>query len=163
MSQQRCGHCGGQHITEQCAEKSQAISKRCAACKIGDHASWSQACPARQREIARAKQAERFKPKLFPVSAPTAFTFSREAEATQATNMRGSSVTPEGEWIIVDKKRKLNASGRPIGALNKAKTIIPRPEDRSILSFTQSTQNSLSIPSLQAENTPEDSQMGIEE
>jgi Zinc knuckle len=135
-SQQRCGFCGGQHITEQCADKSQAISKCCAACKVGDHASWSQACPARQREIARAKQTERFKPKLFPVSAPTAFAFSRETEATQATSMRGASATPEGEWTMVDKKRKLNVSGRPIGALNRAKTIIPRPEDRSILSFT---------------------------
>jgi hypothetical protein len=33
-SQQRCGFCGGQHITEQCAEKSQTISKCCAASAI---------------------------------------------------------------------------------------------------------------------------------
>jgi hypothetical protein len=164
MSQQRCGFCGGQHITEQCAEKSQATSKRCAACRVGDHTSWSQACPAKQRELARVKQAERFKPRLFPVSPPMAFAFSRETETMPAMNMRGASATPEGEWTMVDKKRKLNTPGRPIGAPNKAKTILQRPEDRTILSFTQSTQSSLSgIPSSQTESTPGDSQMSTEE
>ena len=163
MSQQRCGFCGGQHVTEQCAERSQATNKRCAACKVGDHASWSQACPAKQREIARAKQAERFKPKLFPVSSPMAFTFNGENEATQATSMRGANATAEGEWTMVDKKRRLNTPGRPVGALNRAKTIQLRPEDRSILSFTQSTINSsLGIPSSQAESTFEESQMNTE-
>jgi len=46
-SQQKCGYCGGGHITEQCADKTQATHKRCAACDGGEHMSWSQACPAR--------------------------------------------------------------------------------------------------------------------
>jgi hypothetical protein len=51
------------------------------------------------------------------------------------TSIRGISVTPEGELIIVDKKRKLNVPERPVRSLNKAKTIIPRLENKSILSF----------------------------
>jgi hypothetical protein len=93
-----------------------------------------------------------------------AFTFNKDPEATQVTSMRNTSATPEGEWTMVDKKRKLNTPGRPIGAPNKARTITTRPEDRSILSFTQSTFGSpTQIPSTQAENTPEDNQMNTEE
>ena len=49
--------------------------------------------------------------------------------------MRGASVIPKGELIIINKKRKLNISRRPIRALNKAKTIISRLKDKSILFF----------------------------
>jgi hypothetical protein len=165
-SQQRCGYCGGQHVTEDCAEKSQVTNKQCAACKVGDHTSWSQACPARQREVARAKQAQRIRPRLYPASTPMTFAFT---DSTPATSTRSASVAPEEEWTMVgEKKRRFNQPGRPIGGVGKAKTIQMRPEDRSILSFTQSTSSStINVPSSQAESlapeaTPADNQMDTE-
>jgi hypothetical protein len=140
----KCGHCGGQHQTDECAEKSQATNKQCAACDGGDHQSWSSACPARQREMSRAKQAKRAKPRLYAVPAIHAFAFNRDPNPTQVTSTQLSRETPDTEeWSLVgERKRRLNHPGRPKGAVSKAKTFTPGPDDRSILSFTQVMANS---------------------
>ena len=54
-NQQKCGHCGGDHSTGDYAEKEQATCRRCAACTIGEHASWLKGCPAREKKRDRAK------------------------------------------------------------------------------------------------------------
>jgi hypothetical protein len=164
----KCGHCGGQHHTDECAEKTQAKNRQCAACDGGDHQSWSPACPARQREMFRAKQAKRIRPRLYAVSAVHTFAFNKDQGATHATSTQSIRDTPEPEeWTLVgERKRRLNHSGRPRGAVSKAKTFTLGPEDRSILSFTQSTVNSTGDASEpQAENLnldfPADSQMSL--
>ena len=68
MSKQKCGHCGGDHTTEECSDMSQAPRKSRAACSGGQHASWSTACPARLRDIQRAKTVRRTMPRLYPVA-----------------------------------------------------------------------------------------------
>jgi hypothetical protein len=121
-NKEKCGHCGGDHKTETCAGMSPAPRKRCAACHGGNHTSWSAECPARVKEILRAKAARQTLSTLFPISATL-----REACDTQGEN------TPDGEWSTVTvKKRKV---GRPVGAVNKTKTI-NRDASQSIFSFS---------------------------
>jgi hypothetical protein len=109
-----CGHCSGSHNTGTCAGISPAPRKRCAACHRGEHASWSAECPARAKEISRAKTARRELSRLFPTSAipPTL----REAFSAPEESVR------DKRWsTVATKKRKL--AGRPLGAASKAKTI----------------------------------------
>ena len=123
-NKEKCGQCGGDHKTEICAGAgvSPAPRKRCAACHGGNHTSWSAECPARVKEILRAKAARQTLSTLFPISATL-----REACGTQGEN------TPDGEWsTVTTKKRKV---GRPVGAVNKTKTI-NRDATQSIFSFS---------------------------
>jgi hypothetical protein len=107
--------------------------KRCAACYGGNHTSWSAECPARVKEILRVKAVRQTLLTLFPISATL-----REACNTQGEN------TPDGEWSTVTvKKRKV---GRPVGAVNKTKTII-RDANQSIFSFSsQSMRDTYETP-----------------
>jgi hypothetical protein len=126
-----CGHCGSSHNTETCAGISPAPRKRCAACHGGEHASWSAECPARAKEILRAKTARRALSRLFPISAlpPTL----REAFGAPEESPRD-----EGWSTVATKKRKL--AGRPLGATSKAK-IINKDASQSIFSFTSQSQS----------------------
>jgi hypothetical protein len=63
-----CGHCGGSHGTGICAGITPTPRGRCAACHRGEHTSWSAECPARIKEISRAKTARRALLRLFPTS-----------------------------------------------------------------------------------------------
>lgn len=145
---EKCGHCGKDHKTEICAGKSPALRKQCAACYGGQHTSWSTECPARVKEIRRAKEARHVMSGLFPVSGT-------------APTMRGACDTPEkgiqdaeGEWSTVTKKRKI---GRPIGAVNKTKTI-SRDASQSIFSFTSQSMRGASEAPANTQQT-EHSQM----
>ena len=66
------------------------------------------------------------------------------------------------------KEEKVQPAGKTDRGVGKAKTIQMRPEDRSILSFTQSISSStINVPSSQAESlaseaTPADNQMDTE-
>jgi hypothetical protein len=51
----------------------------------------------------------------------------------------GSQATENGS-METTKKRKLQTPGRPIGAVNKAKTITKDTNSQSIFSFTSQTQ-----------------------
>ena len=135
MNKQKCGHCGGIHTTDSCVDKAQATNKCCAACSGGQHASWSTACPARQRDTQRARTARRTMPRLFPVAArmsPTPI-FSE----IPTGSMRFPSVSQassDGFSVVTAKKRKFGTPGRPVGAVNKAKTI-ERDVDTRTLNF----------------------------
>jgi hypothetical protein len=139
---QKCGHCGGNHGTIDCADGTHAKRRSCAACDGGEHASWSTACPARIRETKRAKTTRLTMATLYPT--PSEPTINNQAESP-ATSIRfvGASQTPEG-WTLASsvKKRKFNTPGRPTGAINKAKTITPDAATQT-LSFLsqQSRQN----------------------
>jgi hypothetical protein len=134
-NKETCGHCGEDHNTEICAGTSPAPRKRCAACHGachgGQHTSWSGECPARVKEIVRAKAARRALSRLFPISAIPPIL--REACGAQEESMRD-----EGWSTMATKKRKL--AGRPLGAVNKAR-IINRDADQNIFSFTSQAQS----------------------
>jgi hypothetical protein len=129
-NQRKCGHCGGDHSTEECAEKEQATRRRCAACTIGEHASWSKTCPARERERSRAKTAQRTKARFYPTSSQTqtpplsqspAFDFTGSGSTSQAPRSRGATPDPDGWNLVEGKRRRTVQAGRPYGALNKPK------------------------------------------
>ena len=112
-----------------------APRKRYAACHGGNHTSWSAECPARVKEILRVKAVRQTLLTLFLISATASI---REACDTQGEN------TPDREWSTVTvKKRKV---GRPVGAVNKTKTIF-RDANQSIFSFSsQSMRDTCETP-----------------
>lgn len=55
---QICGYCAEQHETKHCRQKGmEGFTPRCAVCK-GAHTAWSNACPARKKEMERVEQAK---------------------------------------------------------------------------------------------------------
>jgi hypothetical protein len=55
---QVCGYCTEQHETKHCRLKGmEGFTPRCAVCK-GAHTAWSNACPARKKELERVEQAK---------------------------------------------------------------------------------------------------------
>ena len=55
---QTCGYCAELHETKNCKQKGvEGFTPRCAVCK-GIHTSWSNACPARKKEMGRVEQAK---------------------------------------------------------------------------------------------------------
>lgn len=55
---QVCGYCAGQHETKHCKQKgAEGFTPYCAACK-GAHTAWSNACPARRKEMQRVERAK---------------------------------------------------------------------------------------------------------
>lgn len=55
---QVCGYCAGQHETKHCKQKGvEGFTPYCAVCK-GAHAAWSNACPARRKEMQRVERAK---------------------------------------------------------------------------------------------------------
>jgi hypothetical protein len=134
LNEQKCGFCGEGHSTDLCADKTQAIRKKCAGCNGENHTSWSKDCPARVKELGRARAAKLALSRLFPVATITQFFTKpfktpqaegmRPAGASQAESMRPSGASQSNEDASdAPKKRKLNPIGRPIGAVNKAKAL----------------------------------------
>ena len=55
---QVCGYCAELHETKHCRRKEvEGFTPRCAVCKA-DHTAWSNACPARRKEMRRVEQAK---------------------------------------------------------------------------------------------------------
>lgn len=55
---QTCGYCAELHETKNCKQKGvEHFTPRCAVCK-GAHTAWSNACPARKKELGRVEQAK---------------------------------------------------------------------------------------------------------
>ena len=55
---QLCGYCAEQHETKHCRQKgAEGFTPRCTVCK-GAHTAWSNACPARRKEMRRVEQAK---------------------------------------------------------------------------------------------------------
>lgn len=58
---QICGYCTELHETKHCKQKGvEGFTPRCAVCK-GVHTAWSNACPARKKEMGRVEQAKQIR------------------------------------------------------------------------------------------------------
>jgi hypothetical protein len=132
-NQQKCGHCGGEHTTDECAAETQASQRSCAACTGGDHPSWSTACPSRIQEASRAKTARIIMMRLYPV--PAKATPPPGDTPTDSIRFTGATQANDEWTTVTTKKRKYAAPGRPIGSLNRLKAI-PRDADNHILNFS---------------------------
>lgn len=90
---QTCGYCAELHETKNCKQKGeQGFTPRCAVCK-GVHTAWSNACPARKKELDRVEQAKQIREVYWRVTsteapkndnAQTARRYIRNREADQA-------------------------------------------------------------------------------
>ena len=66
-----CGYCAQEHSSRDCPAKDERSgARKCAVCH-GEHEAWSQQCPARKEELAKAKLAYTNRPRYHPVP-PTA-------------------------------------------------------------------------------------------
>lgn len=58
---QTCGYCAELHETKNCRQKGvDGFTPRCTVCK-GAHTAWSNACPARRKEVGRVEQAKQIR------------------------------------------------------------------------------------------------------
>lgn len=69
-AQTRCGFCAGNHVTEGCMARiaNDQQSMACVACQVVGHTSWDRSCPARARDVARARMAYANRPTKYHVT-----------------------------------------------------------------------------------------------
>lgn len=86
---QACGYCTERHETKHCSQKGrEGFSPQCTVCK-DTHTAWSNACPARKKEMERVEQAKRARKVYWHVPSkehdtpPRTDTNTRSAESTQ--------------------------------------------------------------------------------
>ena len=103
---QKCGRCGGNHISEGCNIDTNTKSRQCAACNGGAHASWSLRCPAWKSEADRAKRARASCPRLYPVSTRKAQGLALDTSASQPEPTQAESDSDDPAWEVVDEERK---------------------------------------------------------
>lgn len=124
----RCGACGGQHPTRNCAEGTRQTPRRCAACGHGNHPAWAKECPARAKEEVRAQLAQKSRARYYavpskggPIPIRSTFDYQPPSSAPR-TQLAGED--PEPGWVVVagGKKRK-TLKGRPPGSTNKPRDL----------------------------------------
>jgi hypothetical protein len=102
---QTCGYCAELHETKNCRQKgADDFVPRCAVCK-GAHTAWSNACPARRKEMGRVEQAKQTRNTYWQVTskddaprqdpAPTRSRHTHEARTTE------TATGPANEEIVV--------------------------------------------------------------
>jgi hypothetical protein len=78
---QVCGYCSEQHETKHCSQKgAEGFAPRCTVCK-GVHTAWSNACPARKKEMGRVEQAKQMRNIYWHVPVKETARRSREPNA----------------------------------------------------------------------------------
>ena len=73
--------------------------------------------------------------RLFPVAVGTSTTAMFSEASVGTIRFTGASQASDGYTTVTNKKRKFGTPGRPVGAVNKAKTI-ERDADTRTISFT---------------------------
>ena len=97
---QICGYCAELHETKNCGQKgAEGFTPRCAVCK-GAHTAWSNACPARKKEMGRVEQAKQVRsiywhvPSKEDTTRPRTYNI-RNANTTQEVRIRSTNATQE--------------------------------------------------------------------
>ena len=87
---QTCGYCAELHETKNCRQKGvEGFTPRCAVCK-GDHTAWSNACPARKKEMERVEQAKQMRSIYWHVPAKVNTTQPRTNDSISCENAPGT-------------------------------------------------------------------------
>jgi hypothetical protein len=88
---QTCGYCAELHETKHCRHKGvEGFTPRCPVCK-GGHTAWSNACPARKKELERVSQAKQNRSIYWHVPARAQATRSRIDSTEGVTHIQGST------------------------------------------------------------------------
>lgn len=86
---QTCGYCAEQHETKHCKQKGlEEFVPRCTVCK-GAHTAWSNACPARKKEMERVEQAKQIRSTYWHVP------IKESTSQPRAANTRSTNITQE--------------------------------------------------------------------
>lgn len=85
---QTCGYCAELHESRHCKQKGlEGFVPRCTVCK-GAHTAWSNACPARKKELERVEQAKQIRSIYWHVPAKANTTRPRTDNTTSSSTVR---------------------------------------------------------------------------
>jgi hypothetical protein len=98
---QTCGYCAEQHETKHCKQKGvDGFTPRCAVCK-GAHTAWSNACPARKKELGRVEQAKQLRSIYWHVPIKDnnlqTTTHNRVSDKTSGVSLQVASARPSND------------------------------------------------------------------
>jgi len=110
---QTCGYCTEQHETKHCKQKGvEGFTPKCTVCK-GVHTAWSNACPARKKEMGRVEQAKQIRSIYWHVPS--------KDDTPKDNNRRTGDLTT--------RNRTLNQTTRIPATPIPAQTATQRPEE----------------------------------
>jgi hypothetical protein len=130
----RCGYCGDKHASNECPDKSKEPHISCAACNQGRHPSWSNKCPARLKELARARTAYESRRTLFPTPWP----HPPPASMRSAREQQGFVETSDSEWQTTSPRKRKITHRKP-GRLRKLDIPETTPSQNINFLFSQAS------------------------
>jgi hypothetical protein len=147
---QACGYCAEQHETRHCQQKgAEGFTPQCAVCKDA-HTAWSNACPARKKEMERVERAKQARSIYWHVPPREKATrqSTREKYTTNATPMTRTRTAPDTTQPIT---RRLAETVQP---LQEANTLVhveqtPHPERPTDQAITQAAPQTRTPPTPQ--------------
>lgn len=170
---QTCGYCADQHETKHCSQKGrEGFLPRCTVCKNA-HTAWSNACPARKKEMMRVEQAKQIRKIYWHVPFKEHATPPRTNINTRSTNSTQQSRTITTEKTPIIRARPtvrtpiqliedtiLEESDIPTDIeAQQEPTWIPEQQEQGPLELLETTViRASSIPTIEEWATPEVSQ-----
>jgi hypothetical protein len=152
--QTRCGHCAGQHSTQECTKQNNLAAKACSNCESKGHEAWSYRCPIYDREKRKANERYENRPTWFPVDSPEPALFQPRARAnavfqfdTQFPTLGEKRQRPAPETAVLEKRRPGRPSNAKIerrkkeGATPRNTSLFPSPIARMFQAGTLGSQN----------------------
>jgi hypothetical protein len=129
---QTCGYCADHHETKHCSQKGREdFSPRCAVCK-DVHTAWSNACPARKKELARVEQAKQARKIYWHVPSRGSATKPRTDINTRSTSTFQEPGAITRTAVMV---RARHTARRPTGMIED---VISEETDNPVAVGTQS-------------------------
>jgi hypothetical protein len=138
---QACGYCADQHETKHCKQKgTEGSTPRCAVCKDA-HTAWSNACPARKKEMGRVEQAKQVRSVYWhvPVKEKTTGPSTYEIINTNTAQMACTRTAPDTTRTIT---QRLAETERPI--IQEANTVAHIEQQTPVLKSTNRSAHSTS-------------------
>jgi hypothetical protein len=158
---QTCGYCAELHETRNCKQKGvQGFTPRCAVCK-GAHTAWSNACPARKKEMGRVEQAKQTRNIYWHVlSTDNPPKDNTRTGDRRTKNPRAVQTIRIPDTPIVETSFQANAIPEPLTAQARSAPPEPRtsPETMAIRASTErSIAEDWATPATQQEATQQES------
>jgi hypothetical protein len=162
---QVCGYCAEQHETKHCKQKGmEGFNPRCAVCK-GAHTAWSNACPARKKEMARVEQAKQVRSIYWHVPAKENTASTRTRNTHNPNARREGPLAPGPDLIAAQGAEEAREHTAP-GGSNPAHTEhqVPPPTSRPTEPIVQSPlQTETEVQTPEAITTQAPTAMSVEE
>jgi hypothetical protein len=160
---QTCGYCAELHEAKHCRQKGvEGFIPRCPVCK-GAHTAWSNACPARKKELERVEQAKQNRSIYWHVPAGELTTRPRMDSTYNATSIQETALpNPTGSTTTGTARAQEQATLPPDHATHQPEGHTQIPAQESIEEIaTQAllalpTEEEFATPATQQELAPEE-------